>query len=132
VAVIATPGSTPAALAAKAATTVIPIVFYIGADPAAIGLVAKLNRPGGNATGISSQDAELMGKRLAFLHQLVPQAARFVALVNPTSALTEAIVKNVQAGAALLGLHVEILHASTGREIVQPLRTSHKKQVAHC
>jgi putative tryptophan/tyrosine transport system substrate-binding protein len=117
VAVIATPGSTPAALAAKAATTVIPIVFYIGADPAAIGLVAKLNRPGGNATGISSQDAELMGKRLAFLHQLVPQAARFVALVNPTSALTEAIVKNVQAGAALLGLHVEILHASTGREI---------------
>jgi putative ABC transport system substrate-binding protein len=117
VAVIATPGSTPAALAAKAATTAIPIVFYIGADPAAIGLVAKLNRPGGNATGISSQDAELMGKRLAFLHQLVPQAARFVALVNPTSALTEAIVKNVQAGAALLGLHVEILHASTGREI---------------
>jgi ABC-type uncharacterized transport system substrate-binding protein len=117
VAVIATPGSTPAALAAKAATTAIPIVFYVGADPVAIGLVAKLNRPGGNATGISSQDAELMGKRLAFLHQMAPQAARFVVLVNPTSALTEAIVKNVHAGAALLGLHVEILHASTGREI---------------
>jgi ABC-type uncharacterized transport system substrate-binding protein len=117
VAVIATPGSTPAALAAKAATTTIPIVFYIGGDPVALGLVASLNHPGGNATGISTQDAELMAKRLAQLREVVPRAARCIALVNPNSALTEAIVKNLQSSVATLGQQVEILNAGTIREI---------------
>jgi putative ABC transport system substrate-binding protein len=117
VAVIATAGSTPAALAAKAATTTIPVVFAAGADPIALGLVPSLNRPGGNVTGITSINAELAAKRLGLLHELVPQAARYFALVNPTSALTELIVKDLQAGARTLGLPVEILHASTDREI---------------
>jgi putative tryptophan/tyrosine transport system substrate-binding protein len=117
VAVIATAGSTPAALAAKAATTTIPVVFAAGADPIALGLVPSLNRPGGNVTGITSTNAELAAKRLGLLHELVPQAARYFALVNPTSALTELIVKDLQAGARTLGLPVEILHASNDREI---------------
>jgi putative ABC transport system substrate-binding protein len=117
VAVIATLGSLAAALAAKAATPTIPIVFYMGGDPVALGLVASLNRPGGNVTGISNQDAELMAKRLALLRDLVPQATRRFALVNPTSPLTEAIIKNLEGSVATLGLQVEILHASTGREI---------------
>jgi putative tryptophan/tyrosine transport system substrate-binding protein len=117
VAVIATPGSTPAALAAKAATTTIPIVFYIGGDPVALGLVASLNHPGGNATGISTQDAELMAKRLTQLREVVPRAARYIALVNPNSALTEAIVKNLQSSVVTLGQQVEILNAGTIREI---------------
>ena len=117
VAVIATPGSTPAALAAKAATATIPIVFAIGADPIALGLVASLNRPGGNVTGISFQTVELVAKRLELLRELAPRATRFVALVNPDVPFTDAVVKDLQASAASLGLPVEILHARTGREI---------------
>jgi putative ABC transport system substrate-binding protein len=117
VAVIATPGSTPAALAAKAATTTIPIVFAIGADPVALGLVASLNKPGGNVTGMNFQNVELQAKALELLRELVPQAVRIVALVNPQSAYTEAVVKNLQEGAASLGLQLEILHASTEGEI---------------
>jgi putative ABC transport system substrate-binding protein len=117
VAVIATPGSTPAALAAKAATTTIPIVFAIGADPVALGLVASLNKPGGNVTGMSFQNTELQAKALELLRELVPKAGRMVALVNPQSAYTEAVVKNLQEGAASLGLQLEILHASTEGEI---------------
>jgi putative tryptophan/tyrosine transport system substrate-binding protein len=117
VTVIATPGSTPATLAAKAATTTIPIVFAIGADPVALGLVASLNRPGGNATGISFQTPDLPSKALGILRELVPQAVRIVALVNPQSAFTEAVTKSLQDGAASLGLQVEIFHASTEGEI---------------
>jgi putative ABC transport system substrate-binding protein len=117
VAVIVTPASTPAALAAKAATATIPIVFATGADPVALGLVKSLNRPGGNATGIGFQTVELTAKRLGLLRELTPQATRFVALVNPNSAFTDAIVKDVQASAAILALPVEIFHAGTIREI---------------
>ncbi len=86
VAVIATPGSTPAALAAKAATTSIPIVFGVGGDPVALGLVNSLNRPGGNATGVNFQLAELLTKRLGVLREVAPGSNRFVALVNPNTA----------------------------------------------
>ena len=117
VAVIATPGSTPASLAAKAAITTIPIVFLIGGDPVALGLVASLNRPGGNATGVYIQLVELVAKQLGLLRELAPGANRFVALVNPNTAYTEAVVKNLQASALAIGLPIEILRASTGRDI---------------
>jgi ABC-type uncharacterized transport system substrate-binding protein len=117
VAVIATPGSTPASLAAKAATTTIPIVFLIGSDPVALGLVAGLNRPGGNVTGVSLQLVEVVAKRLGMLRELAPGANRFVALVNPNAAYTDVVVKDLQASALALGLPIEILRAGTGREI---------------
>jgi len=117
VAVFATPASTPASLAAKAATTTIPIVFAVGSDPIAMGLVASLNRPGSNATGVSFQTVELMAKRLGMLRELAPGANHFVALVDPNTAYTEAEVKDLQASASALGLPIEILRASTGREI---------------
>jgi putative ABC transport system substrate-binding protein len=114
---IATPASTPASLAAKTATTTIPIIFAIAADPVAMGLVATLNRPGGNATGVSLQTVELVPKQLGMLRELAPGANRFVALVNPNSAFTDAVVKDLQASASALGLPIEILRAGTGREI---------------
>jgi len=117
VAVIATPGSTPAALAAKAATAAIPIVFAVGSDPVALGLVTSLNRPGGNVTGVNFQTVELVAKRLGMLRELSPAANRFVALVNPNTAFTESVVKDLQASASALGLPIEILRAGTGREI---------------
>jgi putative ABC transport system substrate-binding protein len=117
VAVIATPGSTPAALAAKAATTTIPIVFATGGDAIALGLVASLSRPGGNLTGYSLLNTELTAKRLGFLRELVPGAAHFVALVNPNSDLTNPAIKDLQAGAATIGLQIEILSAGSDHEI---------------
>jgi putative ABC transport system substrate-binding protein len=117
VAVIATPDSTPASLAAKAATTTIPIVFGTGGDPIALGLVTSLNRPGGNVTGYSMLNTQLAAKRLGFLHELVPGAAHFVALVNPNSQLTDPTIKDLQAGAATIGLQIEILSAGSDHEI---------------
>jgi putative tryptophan/tyrosine transport system substrate-binding protein len=118
VAVIATPLSTPAAIAAKTATTSIPIVFAVASDPVALGLVASLNRPGGNSTGIATLNAELAAKRLGLLRDLVPGASRYAALVNPTNpALSHVIARDVEAAAASLGLQIEILHAGTDREI---------------
>jgi len=115
VAVIATPASTTAALAVKAATTTIPVVFTTSGDPVALGLVASINRPGGNATGIIGLTVETMAKRLGLLRELVPQAARFVVIVNPNSPLTEVIVKDPDASG--LRQPVEILYAGTNLEI---------------
>jgi putative tryptophan/tyrosine transport system substrate-binding protein len=116
VAVIAAP-NTPSALAAKAATTTIPIVFVTAADPVAVGLVASLNRPGGNVTGVASLNTEIAVKRLGIIRELAPQTMRYFALVNPTSALADPFTKDLEAGAANLGIHVEILNASTAAEI---------------
>jgi len=117
VAVITTPGSTAASLAAKAATTTIPIVFLVASDPVALGLVASLNRPGGNATGVHFLLEELVAKRLGMLREVAPSANRFVVLVNPNTAFTDAVVKELQTSASEFGLPLEILRASTGREI---------------
>jgi putative tryptophan/tyrosine transport system substrate-binding protein len=115
VAVIAAPGDAPAR-AAKAATTTIPVVFMAGVDPIEIGLVASLNRPGGNATGVSMLNAELAPKRLELLHQLVPDATAMALLVNPTSRNTEIVSRELQAAAGTLGLQLHILQASTDRD----------------
>ena len=118
VAVIATPGSNPAALAAKAATTTIPIVFGVGADPIELGLVASLARPGGNATGINFFVADIAAKRLGLLNDLVPKAVRIAVLINPANASTaEATLRDMPEAARAIGLQIVVLNASTGREI---------------
>jgi putative tryptophan/tyrosine transport system substrate-binding protein len=116
--VIATMFATPAAQAAKATTTTIPIVFSIGDDPVKHGLVASLSLPGGNATGINFFSSEVTAKRLGLLHELLPKAARIGVLVNPTNVeITERTVKDVNATADPLGLQIEVLNASNGNEI---------------
>jgi putative tryptophan/tyrosine transport system substrate-binding protein len=118
VAVIATPGSNPAALAAKAATTTIPIVFGVGADPIELGLVASVARPGGNATGINFFVADIAAKRLGLLHDLVPKAVRIAVLINPANASTaEATLRDMPEAARAIGLQIVVVNASTGREI---------------
>jgi putative tryptophan/tyrosine transport system substrate-binding protein len=105
VAVIVTPASTTAAIAAKAATTTIPIVFSGGGDPVRVGLVASLNHPGGNATGVSGMNIELGAKRLELIRELLPVAERFVLLVNPNVnlAVNESVVSDLRAAASALG-----------------------------
>jgi putative tryptophan/tyrosine transport system substrate-binding protein len=93
----------PAALAARAATSMVPIVFSSGIDPVKLGLVAGLNRPGGNITGVSHFSIALEGKRLELLHELIPNAAQIAVLVNPTFAGAEAITDDMQAAARVLG-----------------------------
>ncbi len=118
VAVIATPGSNPAALAAKAATATIPIIFGVIEDPVRLGLVANLARPGGNATGVNFFVAEVLAKRLRLLHDIVPKAARIAVLVNPANASSaEATLREVQEAAHSLGLQIEIVNATTISEI---------------
>jgi putative ABC transport system substrate-binding protein len=122
VAVIATPGTPLLALAAKAATTTIPIVFGAGGDPVRLGLVASLARPGGNATGINFFTQEVLAKRLRLLHDLVPKALRVAVLVNPTVASTaQSTIRDVQQAAPTLGLQIQRLNASTTAEINAPL-----------
>ena len=117
VAVIATLGGARAAQAAKAASATIPIVFGIGGDAVQAGLVASLNRPGGNATGVSAFSDLLDPKRLGLLHELVPRAKRFATLVNPISVFTATRVDALQAGAAALGVEIETLMATSNAEI---------------
>jgi putative tryptophan/tyrosine transport system substrate-binding protein len=118
VALIVTGGSTPAALAAKAATTAIPIVFGVGTDPLQTGLVTRLNRPGGNVTGYSEMNLEVGPKRLALLHELVPKAVRFGVLINPKNPGTAGFaISEAQAAAAKIGAQVEVLEASSEPDI---------------
>ena len=110
-------GNTPAALAAKAATTTIPIVFMIGDDPVKFGLVASLNRPGGNATGINGVAIALEGKRMGTLRELVPTAATVAALVNPTNPNAEKQSNDLQQAAQVVDRRLQVLSASNEREI---------------
>ena len=113
VTVIVAPGGAPAALAAKSATTSIPIVFEMGADPIAIGLVASLARPGGNLTGVSSLNVEVTPKRLEILHEAIPTGAVVAVLLNPTSPTADSQFKQLQEAARTLALRLHVLHAST-------------------
>jgi len=118
VAVIATPGLTAGAQAAKTATTTIPIVFGVAEDPVKLGLVASLARPGGNATGINVLTSEIAAKRLGLLHDLVPKAVRVAVLVNPANAsIAEAMLREVPEAARAIGLQIQVLKASTRSEI---------------
>jgi putative tryptophan/tyrosine transport system substrate-binding protein len=116
VAVIATPGSIAAALAAKAATTTIPIVFMSGTDPVQEGLVTSLNRPGGNVTGVGAMNVELAAKRLGLLHELVPGAAPLAVLYNPNNP-DKSLIPQLRAAALAIGRQVEFLAAGTNRDI---------------
>src|SRR5436190_3465545 len=118
VAVIAAPAGNYAAQAAKAATTTIPIVFGVAEDPVKLGLVTSLAKPGGNLTGINFFTTEYTAKRLALLHELVPQAVRIAVMVNPANVpATESQLRDIPEAARAMGLQIQVLNASTGREI---------------
>src|SRR5215475_6094178 len=118
VAVIIATGGLGPALAAKAATTTIPIVFNVAEDPVGLGLVASLARPGSNLTGINFYSQELAAKRLELLHELVPVATRVAVLVNPDNArITEITLKDADTAARAMGLQIQVFNASTNREI---------------
>jgi putative tryptophan/tyrosine transport system substrate-binding protein len=110
-------GNTPSALAAKAATTTIPIVFLVAEDPVRLGLVASLARPGGNLTGVNFFTGELTAKRLELLRELVPAATRVAVLVNPAGPDAETTLRDVEPAARAIGLQIPVLNASTSREI---------------
>ena len=128
--VVVSTGGEPAALAAKAATSTIPIVFGTGTDPVKAGLVASYNRPGGNATGINFQTADMEAKRLGLLHELMPQAKNIAFLYNPKFAAAEGQLHDVQEAARTLGLQINALHASTDDEINAAFRTMVQQQTA--
>jgi putative ABC transport system substrate-binding protein len=121
VAVLAAPAEGTAALAAKAATATIPIIFGTGADPVLSGLVPRLNRPGGNVTGITSMNTELAGKRLGLMHELLPQATRFALLVGSTAPITypptDAAVDELRAAVSKIGGQIDVFAAGNNREI---------------
>jgi putative tryptophan/tyrosine transport system substrate-binding protein len=128
VSVIVTPATTAAALAAKAATATIPIVFGVGGDPVQLGLVASLNRPGGNATGLNFFTIELMAKRMQLLRELVPAAKRVAVLINPTDRSFEMTLRDVEAAA--IGQQVVAIEAATGREIDAAFESLEREKVA--
>ncbi|WP_370638202.1 ABC transporter substrate-binding protein [Ancylobacter sp. Lp-2] len=113
VTVMVAPGGAEVALAAKSATTSIPIVFELGGDPVALGLVASLAQPGGNMTGVTSLNVEVSRKRLEFMRELFPQATLFAIAANPTSPTVKSQLANLDAAAATLGVELRVLHAST-------------------
>jgi putative tryptophan/tyrosine transport system substrate-binding protein len=118
VAVIATPGSVDAALAAKAATTTIPIIFGTGIDVVQAGLVTSLNRPGGNVTGVNYMQAEVAAKQLGLLHELLPKATRFAVLVNPTNHhVTDSIIEDLKGATSAIGWQIEVFTAATNSAI---------------
>jgi putative tryptophan/tyrosine transport system substrate-binding protein len=118
VTVIAAVGGPQPALAAKATATTIPIVFQLGADPVEIGLVASLNKPGGNLTGVTSLNLEVGPKRLELMHELLPTATGMALLVNPTNAVnSESETTGIQAAARALGLQLSVLHTSAGHDL---------------
>jgi putative tryptophan/tyrosine transport system substrate-binding protein len=115
---IVTSGGSPPALAAKAATATIPIIFIVPMDPVRLGLAASLAQPGGNATGINFFSEELTAKRLGLLHELVPGMARIAVLANPSNAAaTETVLRDVEAATRAMGLQIQVVNADTGREI---------------
>jgi ABC-type uncharacterized transport system substrate-binding protein len=118
--VIAAPGNTSVVLAAKAATTTIPIVFAVAEDPVRLGIVTSLARPGGNLTGVNFFNAELVAKRMELLRELVPGAVRAAVLVNPATDVAnvaEFMVRDVDAAARAKGAQIQVFNASTSREI---------------
>jgi|SRR5262245_10089166 len=129
VAVIATPGFTQAAVAAKAATETIPIVFGVADDPVKLGLVTNLARPSGNATGINFFAQEVAAKRLGLLHELVPKAARIAVLINPANPATaEPTLRDMPQAARAIGLQIEVLNASSSQEIETAFATVARDQ----
>jgi ABC-type uncharacterized transport system substrate-binding protein len=121
--VIAATGGHPSPIAAKAATTTIPIVFIAGDDPVRLGLVTSLARPGGNLTGVNFFAEELAAKRLELLRELVPGATRVAVLVNPTNPDSGSTVRNIEAAARTLGLQIQVYNASSSREINEAFAT---------
>jgi putative ABC transport system substrate-binding protein len=129
VAVIATTGPVEMALAAKQATATIPIVFTTGNDPVRVGLVAALNKPGGNITGVTTMNAELGSKWVGLLHDLLPRATRFALLVNPgTRANSTEMVANIQDAATAIGLQLEVVYAGTSGELEAALAGAAQRQ----
>jgi putative ABC transport system substrate-binding protein len=116
VTVIVAPGGAPVAVAAKSVTATVPIVFEMGGDPVAVGVVASMSRPGGNLTGVSSLNVELAPKRLELLHELVPVAARFAVMINPTSPTAASQLKSLEPAASALGVQLHVLRAGTEAE----------------
>jgi len=126
--VIVTPGGVAAALAAKAATATIPIVFVIGIDPVQAGLAVSLNRPGGNVTGITSLNSGLAAKQLGLLHQLLQRDARFAVLVNSSNLQIRSALADVEAAAAAMGQPLDIITATTNREITPAFKAAVQKR----
>ena len=130
VAVIATPGSYQAALAAKAATATIPVVFSTGVDPVAAGLVGSLNRPGGNVTGVNYMQAELAAKQLGILHELLPGATQFAVLINPDNpVVSESAVAELQTAASVIGVKITAIRASSSDEIDTAFTNASKDRI---
>ena len=125
VAVIATPANSPATLAAKAATSTIPIVFGVGEDPVELGLVASLAKPGGNATGINFFASEIDAKRLGLMHEMLPKANRFAVLINPANGTTAgATSKALEQAARVIGLELVFFAPALRLRLTRPLRRS--------
>jgi putative tryptophan/tyrosine transport system substrate-binding protein len=130
VAVIAATGNVASALAAKSATSVVPIVFSTSGDPVRHGLVASFSRPGGNVTGVTDMSVELEAKQLGLLRELLPDAARVAVLVNPNSPQTESIITGVETAASAIGLKMEVLTASNNRDIDTAFSNLTQKQIS--